>query len=82
MRRNDTSKINNHKNEETLPKLEELEKGDPKEETLPKTGGAGAERSKIKRKRVQKIEDEILRCIKEIIADDKSAPKYQQNDCT
>ena len=49
---NDTSKENNHKNEETLPKLEELKKGDPKEETLPKTGRAGAERSKIKRKRV------------------------------
>ena len=75
-------KKNNHKNEETLPKLEELKKGDPKEETLPKTGRVGAERSKIKRKRVQKIEDEILRCRKEIIADGKLAPKYQQNDCT
>ena len=73
-------KKNNHKNEETLPKLEELKKGDPKEETLPKTGRAGAGWSKIKR--VQKIEDEILRCRKEIIADGKLAPKYQQNDCT
>ena len=54
MRKNDTSKVNNHKNEETLPKLEELEKGDPKEETLPKNGGAGAERSKIKRKKSTK----------------------------
>ena len=51
MRKNDTSKVNNHKNEETLPKLEELEEGDPKEETLPKTGRAGAGWSKIKRKK-------------------------------
>ena len=43
-----------HKNEETLPKLEELKKGDPKEETLPKTGRAGAGWSKTKSKKVQK----------------------------
>ena len=52
--------------EETLPKLEELKKGDPKEET----------------KEEFKTEDEILRCRKEIIADGQSAPKYQQNDGT
>ena len=75
-------KQNNPKNEETLPKLEELKKRDPKEETLPNTRREEAERSKRKRKRIQKIENETLRCRKEIIADGKSAPEYQQNDCT
>ena len=55
---------------------------DPKEETLPKTGRAGAGRSKLKRKRIQKIKNETLRCRKEIIADGKSAQEYQQDDCT
>ena len=73
---------NNPKNEETLLKLEELKKGIQKKKLFLKTGGAGAGRSKIERKRIQKIENETLRCRKEIIADGKSAPEYQQNDCT
>ena len=59
-----------------------LRKRDPNEETLPDTRREEGERSKIKIKRIQEIENETLRCRKEIIADGKSAPEYQQNDCT